>query len=397
MDRSTNLQQDTNPSKLAKRPLRNHPRATQNPESSSSLSSRIASSASGLARDTFTNQHPSTASSTFASALSNGSKGQQASSSSASQSEHFSSLSQPLTGSSSSLSASHDAGSGPAFQSFRSQPSSSHDQIHQDFEQFFSKWNGDNDVELHGTILEDSHFALPYPGQTVTQPPQEKHVYREQPPQYDPQTAWYYHDLNAHLINHQHVQHQQYIIDQRRQKSRPTSPQEMQHGINPQDGAEVVKLLADPNLNLEDVPSSSFAEADSLAQDQHPYSVEELFHHNIPKEEVERIRTLFPPPPEHRVMEQTNPVDMVPEFGEVDGRRSMQDSPWTSAYRSPAEREQWLNEWEGVLNRYTDEVWGDLLPIVKDAREEIEQARKDDHDTMAGRAVRRLGLILAHL
>jgi len=58
---------------------------------------------------------------------------------------------------------------------------------------------------------------------------------------------------------------------------------------------------------------------------------------------------------------------------------------------------EWWEQWDGVLRRYADEVWGDLLPLVKEARKEMEDVTKDEPITEVPDAVRRLQSILGHL
>jgi len=60
-------------------------------------------------------------------------------------------------------------------------------------------------------------------------------------------------------------------------------------------------------------------------------------------------------------------------------------------------REHWREQWEGVLTAYTDEVWGGLLPLVKQARQEMEGARVDGLVSEKPTALRRLEAILSHL
>ncbi|TVY44740.1 hypothetical protein LOCC1_G002275 [Lachnellula occidentalis] len=61
--------------------------------------------------------------------------------------------------------------------------------------------------------------------------------------------------------------------------------------------------------------------------------------------------------------------------------------------------EAWREQWEGVLTRYTDEVWGGLLPLVKEARREVEGMRDGGEGGGIEKSValRRLGGILGHL
>jgi hypothetical protein len=58
-----------------------------------------------------------------------------------------------------------------------------------------------------------------------------------------------------------------------------------------------------------------------------------------------------------------------------------------------------MNQWESVLTRYTDEVWGNLLPLVTEARKEI-KASKDKQVGSSNeppKALRRLQIVLDHL
>lgn len=55
-----------------------------------------------------------------------------------------------------------------------------------------------------------------------------------------------------------------------------------------------------------------------------------------------------------------------------------------------------LKPWLDILDSYQDEVWGDLLPLVQLAREELESARPDDTLDVKP-AVRRLQMLLGHL
>ncbi|TGO55503.1 hypothetical protein BCON_0091g00190 [Botryotinia convoluta] len=65
-------------------------------------------------------------------------------------------------------------------------------------------------------------------------------------------------------------------------------------------------------------------------------------------------------------------------------------------------KEEWKSDWEGVLRGYTDEVWGGLLPLVREAREEL-KVEEEKGDGGEGKqrgnlkALRRLGAVLGHL
>lgn len=57
-------------------------------------------------------------------------------------------------------------------------------------------------------------------------------------------------------------------------------------------------------------------------------------------------------------------------------------------------------DWIGVQERYHDEVWGFLEPVLEAARVEIERGREGGGDGSGngeGPAVRRLRMILGHM
>lgn len=143
-----------------------------------------------------------------------------------------------------------------------------------------------------------------------------------------------------------------------------------------QDGKEVLDLLSNTST-LQD------EEADRIynsPQEEKPviWKMTELQR----TEWHQRLQKDFPQAHEPSAIDVENPLNLVPA------------QKWLSGQ----ERQQWLEQWEGVLNRYADEVWGDLLPLVKEARDEVETI-KEDHGASDERpvALRRLGMILGHL
>ncbi|KAF4414087.1 hypothetical protein CFRS1_v008658 [Colletotrichum fructicola] len=62
-------------------------------------------------------------------------------------------------------------------------------------------------------------------------------------------------------------------------------------------------------------------------------------------------------------------------------------------------KELWMDSWRDVFTSYTDEVWGDLGSLVREAQKEVEKAR--EHGQGQGRtdmkALQRLRQILAHV
>ncbi|KAI1373598.1 hypothetical protein F4677DRAFT_428517 [Hypoxylon crocopeplum] len=59
----------------------------------------------------------------------------------------------------------------------------------------------------------------------------------------------------------------------------------------------------------------------------------------------------------------------------------------------------WIEQWQQVLSSYTDQVWGDLSPLVREAREELVTLSNPRGDASPSRpkALRRLQQILSHV
>ncbi|MBP0718385.1 hypothetical protein J8I33_34355, partial [Burkholderia sp. AcTa6-5] len=64
-------------------------------------------------------------------------------------------------------------------------------------------------------------------------------------------------------------------------------------------------------------------------------------------------------------------------------------------------RQVWLQQWGGVLEAYTDEVWGDLDALVAKAKSEVDELTANPDASSAGnaelKALGRLRQILAHV
>ncbi|KAI0398405.1 hypothetical protein F5Y17DRAFT_1952 [Xylariaceae sp. FL0594] len=143
------------------------------------------------------------------------------------------------------------------------------------------------------------------------------------------------------------------------------------------DGAEVVNLLT----------------TDALETD-----FDEEFH--MTSEEISTLQAaLFREGSLGRIV-WDDTLDFVPGF--------VSDPTTVDDYRELAEhlgvadvaeaRNIWLRQWEGVLSSYTPEVWGDLSPLVKAARQELQTFSTSQAGTQHGLdAVRRLRQILAHV
>ena len=130
------------------------------------------------------------------------------------------------------------------------------------------------------------------------------------------------------------------------------------------------------------------SQTDSTEDTFEPPREDENYDWGLSPEQLSQLRDmtkdLFPSIEAHGAIDPDHPLNLVPNFEATYGQL-------------PAGSTDWREQWDGVLNRYTDEVWGDLLPLVKEARKEVEELRNDPSSTEQPKALRRLGAILGHL
>jgi hypothetical protein len=151
------------------------------------------------------------------------------------------------------------------------------------------------------------------------------------------------------------------------------------------DGVEVLALLSDPHF----VAISDVYDTEELSPD----AVADLFSQNFSSSEqqaADRIRTALPSPPVHNPVSEPNALNLFPDFGISHHPHigTTQDDHFASQIS--------ISQWSNVLNGYTDEVWGDLLPVVQKIKKQLEEA-KDDKKHLDALAFMRLKMILGHL
>lgn len=140
------------------------------------------------------------------------------------------------------------------------------------------------------------------------------------------------------------------------------------------DGQEVLNLLSDPRSQIDeetDVYNGQKEEEPILWQ---MTDLQRAQWH-------ERLRTDFPDTGGRTAPTVDHSMYLIPSYETI----------------SEDEIQQWLDQWRDVFTRYTDEVWGNLLPIVKEARVEVEKIQEQPLSSERPRALRRLGMILGHL
>ncbi|MCJ1363488.1 hypothetical protein MMC16_002595 [Acarospora aff. strigata] len=186
-----------------------------------------------------------------------------------------------------------------------------------------------------------------------------------------------------------------------------------------EDGAAVVALLSDPGFSTDDpttypeMYNQEMAEADPLVSRLSPQELAIL----------NRIKAQLPQPPVHRIPAPTNPLNLLPNFDDVSSKANGHSHTWATTslnaeesylYLTP-DKSAWtegststehssegtkahLKQWLDVLTSYQDEVWGDVLPLIRDAKEEVQQAISNNEEVLQeGPAVRRLAMVFAHL
>ena len=130
------------------------------------------------------------------------------------------------------------------------------------------------------------------------------------------------------------------------------------------DGAAVVALLSDPKFFADEEPGNYW---DALEDDQCQLSSE--------FQSGDRTKT-------GQDALQTSLIDLIPDLTEFDEHFEPSD----------------VSAWHDIINKYHDEVWGDALPLVQEARQEFKEvAISNDMNLESCPALRRLGMLLQHI
>ena len=151
-------------------------------------------------------------------------------------------------------------------------------------------------------------------------------------------------------------------LEERTDTLRQAAVDENQHGNN--DGAAVVALLSDPSFSADEEPGDDWSSPEDdgyrLSGKDRSGAVERRFKDRL----------------------QGNPLKPVPGFR------------WLDDFSEPAD----IVAWDNMLLKYHDEVWGDALPLVQEARQEIKNyVASKDRSLQGHPALRRLSMLLQHL
>lgn len=146
--------------------------------------------------------------------------------------------------------------------------------------------------------------------------------------------------------------------------------------IRGSDGSAVVALLSDPSCSADQELSSSWERGDAPVDLQNGQLPRVL---DLDKASGSQL--------------EVNPLDLIPDF---EGQLS---SETTEIERNALlMRTDSSTPWYDILNIYHDEVWGDKLPLVQQARKELKEAEGSGQGNIDELpAVRRLGMLIRHL
>jgi hypothetical protein len=150
------------------------------------------------------------------------------------------------------------------------------------------------------------------------------------------------------------------------------------------DGAGVLALLSDPNF----VAISDTYDTEEFSTD----AVADLFSQDLSsskQQAADRIRTALPAPPSHNSVSEPNTFNLYPDFGINHPHIAISNDDQFASQLS-------VSQWSTVLNGYTDEVWGDLLPVVNNIKKQLAESKYGTAH-LDDLAIMRLKMILGHL
>ena len=149
------------------------------------------------------------------------------------------------------------------------------------------------------------------------------------------------------------------------------------------DGAAVVALLLDPTFAADEEPRTTLAlETDGTEGQENKRTKSRKREESID------------------VLHTSNIFSLIPDFGPPSTLFPASLATQRDIYRKqnclepgPGDVQSWLD----ILDRYHDEVWGDMLPLVQESRQELKMANENKTCLQSGPAIQRLKMILQHL
>ncbi|MCJ1479695.1 hypothetical protein MMC13_008381 [Lambiella insularis] len=167
------------------------------------------------------------------------------------------------------------------------------------------------------------------------------------------------------------------------------------------DGAAVVDILSSPNAPIDEELGQGIEYASLNVQAQR--STTNTRDQNL------SCQTFSSPlaSPNRRTLSSKHLLQLIPKFtcdSQVTNEPNVDTLPKTACSglekvfcheQSVSRQSHYLDAWLDILTIYQDEVWGDMLPLVRQARQEVKDAnigRGIQHRP----AIKRLGMILGH-
>lgn len=200
------------------------------------------------------------------------------------------------------------------------------------------------------------------------------------------------------------------------------------------DGAAVVSLLSNPAFDINDLPLNVWdydppAGASQVSQADHTLLKHSINTKMLSKGQRKSFRMQNPSVQQrsidvytgNKMIHQSETLEkreisskdrqregslrLIPKFGvpeEISIKNSMGVSQWDELKaRLSNGSEGDVGPWLQILDRYHDEVWGTMLPLIQRAREEVRSGKENTNSGVQvlkdGSAVRRLKLVLQHL
>jgi hypothetical protein len=172
------------------------------------------------------------------------------------------------------------------------------------------------------------------------------------------------------------------------------------------DGADLYTLLDEPT------PVSNVFRPNSPLSSDHERTTKDLRLESVSQTEEklgQHIEDCLQIPERYRYMTSEHPSALQPEFcslvadnpklaltiQELEANfQSGRDSPLFRL--DEIERARLLDSWSEVLDSYTEDVWGPLLPVVKAAKSQVTDLR-NSNSQFDNKAVARLKMILGHV
>ena len=149
------------------------------------------------------------------------------------------------------------------------------------------------------------------------------------------------------------------------------------------DGAAVVALLLDPTFAADEEPRTTLA----LEIDGTEWRKNKRMQSRKREESIGVLHT-------------SKSFSLIPDFDPPSKSFPASFATQRDNYRKqdcPGPGPGDVQSWIDILDRYHDEVWGDMLPLVQMSRQELKMANENKTCLQSGPAIQRLKMILQHL